>query len=339
MLDVDRLAEALLAGTQALLAKELAPLRADNAALVARCVTLEARIAETEAREFPDVAGMLSDAVSPLKASADQALDMVRTLAERPVEAPETPDVPALVADAVKAAVDALPAPADDPTEFETLRLLIDDVRKAIPEAPDLTEFALKAEVVAIAGEVAAVALTHVVTKDDLAAAIDAIPAAPDLPEMPEIDLSPFATKAEVAEAVASIKIPEPIPGKDGLSIVDVKPNADGELIVKRSDGETWNCGRFVGHDGFDLKDFSTEFDGERTVGLVFSQEGRTERHEFVFPVPIYRGVWREGETYQRGDTVTWGGSTFIAQKDTPEGKPETSSDWRLSVKAGRNAK
>jgi hypothetical protein len=54
--------------------------------------------------------------------------------------------------------------------------------------------------------------------------------------------------------------------------------------------------------------------------------------------VPIDRGVYREGTAYERGDSVTWGGSSFIAQRATT-GKPEVSEDWRLSVKRGRDGK
>jgi hypothetical protein len=384
MLDVDRLAAAVLDGTQALLARELAPLRSDNAVLVARCAMLEERLAEVEAREQPDVPAMLSEAVNPIRIATDQALEIARTLAERPQERQEpapAPDVASMVAEAVREAVEALPA--QDPAEFETLRLLIDDVRKAIPAEPDLTGYATKAEVVAIAGEVAGVALTHVATKDDLAAVIEAIPALPEPLEMPEVDLSPFATKedveavrraipepaapadlsglatkddlaevrgaipaapdmtgfatkADVEDAIATIKIPEAIRGKDGVGWSEARTNDDGELILKLTTGETFNVGRVRGYDGFSLEDFSVEYDGERTIALIFAKSGRVERHEIVLPIPIDRGVYREGQTYDRGDAVSFGGSMHIAQEPTAD-RPETSKAWRLAVKRGRD--
>ncbi len=50
------------------------------------------------------------------------------------------------------------------------------------------------------------------------------------------------------------------------------------------------------------------------------------------------KGVWKEG-AFKKGDTVTWSGAMWIAQKDT-ETKPETpNSDWRLAVKRGREGK
>jgi collagen type III alpha len=41
-----------------------------------------------------------------------------------------------------------------------------------------------------------------------------------------------------------------------------------------------------------------------------------------------YREVYRAGEQYRRGETVTWGGSLFLAMADTTD-KPETTPDWR----------
>lgn len=58
---------------------------------------------------------------------------------------------------------------------------------------------------------------------------------------------------------------------------------------------------------------------------------------QFSLPVVLDRGVFREGETYERGDGVTFGGSFWIAQKDASTGKPGTSADWRLAVKKGRD--
>jgi collagen type III alpha len=53
----------------------------------------------------------------------------------------------------------------------------------------------------------------------------------------------------------------------------------------------------------------------------------------------IDRGVYKAGETYEPGDAVTWGGSLWIAQKQT-DAKPDTpESGFRLAVKRGRDGK
>ena len=41
---------------------------------------------------------------------------------------------------------------------------------------------------------------------------------------------------------------------------------------------------------------------------------------------------------YERGDAVTYGGSLWIAQRDTNEYPRGEDSGWRLAVKRGRDA-
>lgn len=124
----------------------------------------------------------------------------------------------------------------------------------------------------------------------------------------------------------------------------------DGHLVCTYSDGSTQNLGKVVGHDGapgapgrdgFSLSDFDTEMQPDgKTVLFKFGSGDILETHELFFGVPIDRGIWRDKEGgYQQGDCVTWGGSLFIAQKNTTT-KPETAgSDWRLAVKRGRDGK
>jgi hypothetical protein len=50
-----------------------------------------------------------------------------------------------------------------------------------------------------------------------------------------------------------------------------------------------------------------------------------------------YDGAWKTG-SYKRGRVVTYGGSMFLCMKDT-EAQPETSTDWVLSVKRGRDGR
>lgn len=83
------------------------------------------------------------------------------------------------------------------------------------------------------------------------------------------------------------------------------------------------------------LGDFSVEFDNERTITLVVEKDGQTSKFPIRLPTMLDRGVWRAG-SYQKGDAVSFGGSLFIAQRDT-EDKPETGDAWRLAVKRGRD--
>lgn len=91
------------------------------------------------------------------------------------------------------------------------------------------------------------------------------------------------------------------------------------------------------GVDGLGFDDMAAEYDGERTITLRFQRDEIVKEFAFAMPVVIDRGVWREGE-YKAGDAVTWGGSLWIAQKDTGA-KPESGEDWRLAVKRGRDGR
>jgi len=54
----------------------------------------------------------------------------------------------------------------------------------------------------------------------------------------------------------------------------------------------------------------------------------------FRMPVTIWRGIWKQGN-YNRGDLVTWGGSTWHCNAEATESKPGDGSDWQLMVKRG----
>lgn len=92
------------------------------------------------------------------------------------------------------------------------------------------------------------------------------------------------------------------------------------------------------GKDGVGFEDMEVLFDGERTVTMKFVRGEVVKEFPFTLPIPIDRGVWKSGESYARGDSVSFGGSIFIAQRDTGS-KPETDDSWRLSVKRGRDGK
>ncbi len=66
---------------------------------------------------------------------------------------------------------------------------------------------------------------------------------------------------------------------------------------------------------------------------------GKTIVRSFAVPVVLDRGVFKDGESYQRGDSVTWSGSAWICQEDTTKDKPGLSKAWRLSVKRGADGK
>lgn len=128
---------------------------------------------------------------------------------------------------------------------------------------------------------------------------------------------------------------PEGKPGRDGR---DGLPGVQGEKGIDGRDGSNGKDGR-DGIDGLGVDDLEVEFDGERKFTFRWSRGDLVVERTFFAPNMIYRGVWKDGTEYLRGDTVTFGGSMFVAQADT-SGKPETpDSSWVLATKRGRDGR
>lgn len=164
-------------------------------------------------------------------------------------------------------------------------------------------------------------------------------------------DADPELIKKLVGEAVAALpKAQDGQPGKDGVGVAGAVIDRDGSLVVTLSNGETKQLGRVVGkdgdtgapgRDGLSLKDFEVELmpDG-RTILMKFDDGGPISyAREIGVAMMIYRGVYREG-VYQKGDTVTFGGSLWHSNKDDNTEKPDTGSGaWTLAAKRGRDGK
>lgn len=124
--------------------------------------------------------------------------------------------------------------------------------------------------------------------------------------------------------------------GRDGLPGVPGRDGADGK------EGER-------GADGFSLTDFDVKLaDDGRTIELSFEAGEVRFTRELALPTMIYRGAYAEAQTYERGDTVTWGGSLWHCNGGEPEGewsgatneKPgDGSKHWTLAAKRGRDGK
>jgi integrin beta 3 len=183
-------------------------------------------------------------------------------------------------------------------------------------------------------------------------------------------DVAPMIA-AEVGKAVAAIPVPKDgrngldgkngsdgkdgidgRDGEDGVALAGALIDRAGELVLTLSDGTTRELGPVIGSDGKDgldgrdgepgrdgigPDDLEEEIEGEVLVRR-WKRAGEVVK-EFRHPIASFvdKGVWREGE-YRKGNGVTWGGSYWIAQRDTSD-KPETSDAWRLAVKRGRDGK
>jgi len=130
--------------------------------------------------------------------------------------------------------------------------------------------------------------------------------------------------------------------GKDAAGIVDVLKDS-GELVLTLSDGRLVRTGIRDGEkgadgaNGFNLDDFDCQPIDERTIRMEFVRGETKHSYELQFPVVVYRGVFKEGDDYERGDMVTWGGSLWHCDTPTKE-KPGTDS-WTLAAKKGRDGK
>lgn len=90
----------------------------------------------------------------------------------------------------------------------------------------------------------------------------------------------------------------------------------------------------------FTLDDFDIiPHEDGRTIDMRFVRGDVAHTYELVFPVPIYRGVFKEGAHYERGDMVTWGGSVWHAERETSAKPDSVDSGFRLAVKKGQNGK
>lgn len=94
------------------------------------------------------------------------------------------------------------------------------------------------------------------------------------------------------------------------------------------------------GDRGFGLESFDVKaLEDGRSIELCFDGGDIRHTYELQFPIAIWRGVFREGATYQFGDMVTWGGSVWHADKETGAKPDSPDSGWRLAVKKGRDGK
>ncbi len=162
-----------------------------------------------------------------------------------------------------------------------------------------------------------------------------------------------------VAKAVAALPRPENgkdgRDGADGVGLTGALIDRSGSLVLTFSNGDTKEIGVVVGRDGkdgrdgadgeqgpagFDLDDFGvSQGDDGRTIELHFERGDLRVTRELELPVAIYRGVFKEGETYAIGDMVTWSGSVWSCTVPGTDKPGDGSKGWVLAVKKGRDGK
>ncbi|WP_338512730.1 hypothetical protein [Erwinia aphidicola] len=271
------------------------------------------------------------------------------------------------VSEAVKEQLSALKksheaAMAGQAAEIKALKGIIEQLQHAAPD-----EEAIAKSVLAMIELPAAPELPDIeqLVKD----AVADIPV-PEAPALPDID-------AMIQKSVAAIQLPQPDPlpdieqmvkdavsllpqpkdgtdgedGKDALQL-EIAPEINAEKSYPRGTyaihlGGLWRSyQKTTGMNGWEcLVDGISEIDisqsEERsfTVSAVKSSGEKTEK-TFSVPVMIYRDIFSEGEKYQPGDSVTWGGSVWYCCEETADKPGESGSKgWKLAVKRGRDAR
>ncbi|WP_052201915.1 hypothetical protein [Ensifer sp. ZNC0028] len=262
-----------------------------------------------------ELAGIVKAQLDPVTARLDaleRRLDGMPT--PRDGKDADIDDVRRLVGEelsSLKAAIEAIPAPPEMP-EIQ------------FPELPDL----------------------DVLVADAVASAFQAMPIPQDGKSVSIEDVRPLVV-SEIERQVSALPVAKDgEPGADGIGVAGAIIDRDGNLIITATNGMPYNLGKVVGkdgdpgHDGFSLTDFdATLMDDGRTVLLSFERGEQSFKVELGIPAMIYRGVYREG-TYQKGDTVTWGGSLWHCDADETTEKPDSSAKhWTLAAKKGRDGK
>lgn len=133
-------------------------------------------------------------------------------------------------------------------------------------------------------------------------------------------------------------------PGSDGVGLAGAIIDHDGQLVVTLTNGDVRQLGRVVGERGIAGEDGAgfdniEKVEDELTFGMRFGSGDSVK--ELIYSkatlADFDQEVWKPGH-YKRGAVVSFGGSGFLARRDT-DARPETNNDWRMFVKRGRDGK
>lgn len=336
---------------------------------------VKAAIAELPAPSTPDIAAMVSEAVAAIpvpkdskSVTVDDIQPMIQELVRKAVA-----DIPApkdgkdfdpatlkqAVDLAVREAVDAIPVPQDGKsvTVDDVTPVLQELVNNAVAEIPvpkdgkDFDPATLNQAVdLAVSKAIEAIPVPQdgkSVTPEDVRPMIQELVTA-SIPELPDV-------KSLVSEAVALL--PDAVPGKDGE---DGRDALSLEILPFIDEGKSYPRGSYATHNGglwrayektHGMRGWECLVDGVAGVDIEHSElrsftltvnrtSGVSETKTFDVPVMIYQGVFKSGQEYLPGDTVTWGGSLWHCDEQTQDKPGETGSKgWTLAAKRGRDGR
>ena len=181
---------------------------------------------------------------------------------------------------------------------------------------------------------------------------------------------------AALEKRVRELKAPEPVvhaePGQPGPQGPPGEKGADGkdalqiDVLSAIDDTKSYPRGTYAHFNGGEIRSFRqtdplngktlaeagwdinknglasfkvTQKEDFRTFVFEIRETKGITIQEFRIPVPLYRGVYRDGEEYTQGDTVTFSGSVWHCNVDGTKSRPRTNTDWQLMVKEGSPGK
>lgn len=270
---------------------------------------------QAQREEYEEKLSRLAKQVEDISNAHDPDIEsMVKSaIAHLPAPtAPELPDIAAMVSDAVA----AIPAPRDGKsvTPEDVQPMIQELVRNAVAEIPT--------------------------PKDGK-------------------DFDPSMLKQLVEQAVSDAvsAMPAAAPGKDGADgrdalTLEVLPFIDEEKSYPRGSYATHNGGLWRAYEKtHGMRGWECLVDGvagidiqhseQRTLTLTVNRtSGASETKSFDVPVMIYQGIFKSGQEYLPGDTVTWGGSLWHCDEQTQDKPGEAGSKgWTLAAKRGRDGR
>nr|DAL63578.1 MAG TPA_asm: hypothetical protein [Caudoviricetes sp.] len=277
------------------------------------------------------------------------------TMMPGPSPIPQLPDITSMVREAVA----ALPPPQDGksltPDDVQPmLQEMVDKAFSTIPTPKDGKDYdpALLKQAVDEAVSDAFLSIPvpqdgKSVTAEDVKPMLEELVAAA-MPVLPDV-------KALLGEAVAAI--PPAEPGRDGE---DGRDALALEILPSIDEGKSYPRGSYATHKGglwrsyektHGMRGWECVVDGVAGVEIERSDQrcftltvnrtsGSSETKTFDVPVMIYKGVFKSGQEYRPGDTVTWGGSLWHCDEQTQDKPGETGSKgWTLATKRGRDGR
>ncbi|EOZ7481129.1 phage gp6-like head-tail connector protein [Enterobacter hormaechei] len=304
-----------------------------------RLTSLAKQVEEISNAPTPDVESMVKAEIAKLPAQAALELPDVATMVSEAVAAIPVPrdgksvtvdDITPVLQELVSNAVAEIPAPKDG-KDFDPAML-----KQAVEEA--------------VSEAVAAIPVPQdgkSVTIEDVQPMIQELVSA-SMPELPDV-------KSLVNEAIAALPAAEP--GKDGENGRDALAL---EILPFIDEGKSYPRGSYATHNGglwrayektHGMRGWECLVDGVSGIDIQQSEQrnftltvsrtsGASETKSFDVPVMIYQGVFKSGQEYLPGDTVTWGGSLWHCDEQTQDKPGETGSKgWTLAAKRGRDGR